>query len=146
MKQAISLASKNDLSKIMSFIDTHWKSGHLLSKDKNFFLYEYENKENLDFVIAKDQKLNVVATLGFLRSSSKRDSDIWTTMWKVSERLNNPILGVQLLDYLKKLEFRTLMSSGINKETIPIYQYLDFCPVRHIRYVTKIEIELIGSN
>ena len=94
MKETISLATKKELAKIMSFIDAQWKEGHLLSQDKDFFLYEYQNGENLNFVIAQDQKLNIVGMLGFLKSNARENSDVWTTMWKVSERKTNPIFWV----------------------------------------------------
>ena len=80
----ISIAYLDDTDEIMEFIDKEWKKGHILSKNKDFFLYEYSNKDALNFIISKrDGVINGI--LGFLKSSSDINSTVWTTMWKVSK-------------------------------------------------------------
>lgn len=40
--------------------------------------------------------------LGFLKASSEKDSTVWTTMWKVSKDNGTPMLGVNLLNFLRE--------------------------------------------
>ena len=125
-KNKISIATLNDIDEIMKFIDDEWKKGHILGVSKDYFLYEYKNKENLNFVISKNHSNKINGILGFLKSSSDINSTIWTTMWKVCKSSGSPMLGVDILNFLRKQGFRSVMSIGINFETIGIYDYLRF--------------------
>jgi hypothetical protein len=122
---SISLASVNDVPEIMSFINSEWKEGHIMAKDQDFFLYEHQNRDQVNFVISKDKDMQINGVLGFIPTALDEDSDVATVIWKVAKNNDNPILGIQLLQYLKDLKgIRTVLSVGINKKTIGIYNYL----------------------
>lgn len=123
---SIFLAKKENLEEIMHYIDIEWKSGHILARDKKFFVYQYANADGFNFVLSKNSDGQIIGMLGFIKASAKNDSDVWTTMWKVSKNSGNPVLGMQLLEYLRRQGCRTVMSSGINPKTIGIYKYLGF--------------------
>jgi hypothetical protein len=121
----ISLASLNDVADIMSFINSEWKEGHILARDEVFFRYEHQIKDQINFVISKDENMKINGVLGFIPSALEDDSDICTVIWKVSKNSQNSILGIQLLQFLQKEKgVRTVLSVGINKKTIGIYKYL----------------------
>jgi hypothetical protein len=121
----ISLASLNDITDIMTFINSEWKEGHILARDQNFFRYEHESQDEINFVISKDENIKINGLLGFIPSALDEDSDVCTVIWKVSKNSQNPILGIQLLQFLQKEKrVRTVFSVGINKKTIGIYKYL----------------------
>ena len=122
----ILLAKVSDADEIMKFIDREWKKGHLLSTNKDFFLYEYKNKDKLNFVISKNKSNEINGILGFLKASLYPDSLIWTTMWKVAKNSGSPMLGIDILNFLRKQGFKNVMSLGINFKTIGIYEYLGF--------------------
>lgn len=124
--QIIRRAELSDLSSLMSFIDKHWEEGHILSRDYDFFAYEYQCDNFLNFIISVGVNGNINGMLGFIPASSLDNSDVWGTMWKVSRDTNNPILGIQLLQYLKAQGHRTMMSLGINRKTIGLYRYLGY--------------------
>ena len=65
----ISLASLNDVEDIMSFINSHWKSNHILSRNEMFFRYEHQYNNYINFIIAKNED-KIVAVLGFIQTSS----------------------------------------------------------------------------
>jgi hypothetical protein len=120
-------ANITDKNRIMNFIHTEWKENHILSRDDAFFLYEHGNDNYLNFIISINVENKINGILGFIPSSFSNDIDACTVIWKVSNNNINPVLGIQLLQYLKDtLGFRTLMSVGINKKTIGIYNYLGF--------------------
>lgn len=122
----ISIAKLDDLDEIMEFINNEWQKGHILATNKDFFKYEYKNKKLLNFVISKNQSNQINGILGFIKSTSDANCTLWTTMWKVSKSNNSPMLGIEILNFLRKQEFSNIMSVGINLNTIEIYKYLGF--------------------
>ena len=114
-----------DTENIMKFIHTYWKENHILSKDKRLFLYEYQDNEMINFVVAIDDKNNIYGILGFIKSSNN-NSDIWAAMWKVVKHKAHPMLGIELLEFLRNAkEYNRLICSGINSKTIALYSYLN---------------------
>jgi len=122
----ISIAKVDDADEIMKFIDDEWKKGHILGANKDYFLYEYKNKNNLNFVVSKNKTNLINGILGFLKASSSDDSTVWTTMWKVSRTSGSPMLGIDILNFLRKQGYKSVMSLGINLKTEGIYNYLGF--------------------
>lgn len=121
----ISFAKENDIDDIMSFIDSEWKKEHILARDESFFRYEHQNKDQINFVISRNQNKDIIAVLGFIPSAIDEVSDVSTVIWKVSKKAQNPVLGIQLLKYLQNSKgIRTVLSVGINEKTIGIYKYL----------------------
>lgn len=124
---SISIASISEITNIMSYINSEWKEGHILARDKDFFKYEHGNKNQINFVISKNSENVIDGVLGFIPCALNELSDVCTVIWKVSNNSKNPALGIELLQYLKKIKnIRTVFSVGINKKTIGIYQYLGF--------------------
>lgn len=119
-------AQASDQPAIMRHIETEWKAGHILATDGAFFHYEYVVDGSLNFILATDSQNNIVGMLGYIRASSAADCDVWTTMWKVSKHAANPVLGIELLQFLRARGHRSVMSLGINARTIGIYKYLGF--------------------
>ncbi|WP_299125661.1 hypothetical protein [uncultured Tenacibaculum sp.] len=125
---SIALASQEDIKDIMSFIDSEWKEGHILSRDQNFFLYEHREKDRINFVISRNLENKIDGVLGFIPSALGEVSDVCTVIWKVSKSstTQNPILGIQLLQFLETQKIvRNVLSLGINQKTIGIYKYLN---------------------
>ena len=48
---SISIASISEITNIMSYINSEWKEGHILARDKDFFKYEHGNKNQINFVM-----------------------------------------------------------------------------------------------
>ena len=115
-----------DLPQLMHYVEREWKPGHIFARDADFFRYEYQCGDSLNFIISENSRGAINGMLGFIPSSSSDDCDVWTTMWKVSRDTGNPLLGIQLLQHLKALGHRTVMSLGINQKTIGIYRYLSY--------------------
>jgi len=120
----IRLANVSDIDQIMKFIDDNWKENHILARDKDFFIYEHQDNNTINYVISlEDNKINGV--LGFIKYSDN-NSDIATVIWKVLKSDTNPMLGIELLEFLRNnKEYNIVFSPGINKKTIGIYNYLD---------------------
>ena len=120
----IRFAKLLDTDNIMKFIHSHWKENHILSRDKDLFLYDYQDNDMINFVIAIDNKNNIYGILGFIKSSNS-NSDIWAAMWKAIKHDAHPMLGIELLEYLRNANnYNRLTCVGINTNTIAIYHYL----------------------
>ena len=95
----IRLANTNDTSQIMNFINDNWKEGHILARDEDFFIYEHQCNNAINFVISLEGgKINGV--LGFIKYS-ENNSDLATVIWKVLKNDTNPMLGIELLEFLR---------------------------------------------
>jgi hypothetical protein len=120
----IRLAKSNDTNEIMKFVNDNWKENHILARDKDFFVYEHNDKNIVNFIISlEDNKINGV--LGFIKYSDNK-SDVATVIWKALKNDSSPMLGIELLEFLRSYKkYNTVFSLGINKKTIGIYHYLD---------------------
>lgn len=123
----IRLASYEDIESIMEFIDLYWKKGHIMSKDRLLFEYEYVDGNHVNFVLAIDKSTKLIeGILGFIKSSNTKNpkkKDIWGSMWKVNdENDNTSLLGVELSKRIVDLtNCRTYISNGTSPNTtIPI--------------------------
>lgn len=131
----ISVASPKDIDEIMIFIHNNWKNNHILSKNKSFFKYEHQYKNKLNFILAKNED-KIEGVLGFISTSTKDITNVFTVIWKVEENNGNPVLGIQLFNYLENLKgVENVLSVGINKKTLPIFKYLNIYTNKLHQYV-----------
>ena len=121
----IRLATVQDIDNIMQFIGTHWRKGHVLSIDRDYFEFEFRDEDKVNFILAIDkEKGSIEALLGFVKASKDSDKlDIWGSIWKVNNAQENMnMLGVELQKRLKKLTgCRFHNRIGMNRRTaVPI--------------------------
>lgn len=123
----IRLAKYSDIDNIMSFINDHWREGHIMAKDRTLFEYEYVDGDNVNFVIAIDKNTQLIEGIfGFLNCSHTTDAakkDIWGSMWKVVDNHDNiPLLGIELARRVYALTgCRTQIGNGANlNTTVPL--------------------------
>lgn len=123
----IRLADTSDIDDIMLFLDQYWRKGHIMSRDRELFQYEYADGDRINFVLAIDRKTKQMEGIfGFLNCSQTEDAgkkDIWGSMWKVNDQHDNlPFLGVELAKRVLTLTgCRTQIGNGANPNTtIPL--------------------------
>lgn len=119
----IRLAKISDTDDIMHFIGEYWRNGHIMSRDKKLFKYEYADGDYLNFVLAIDKNNKLIEGIfGFIKCSNTKDAkkkDIWGSMWKVNDLHDNiPFLGVELAKRVFTLTgCRTQIGNGANPNT-----------------------------
>ncbi len=123
----IRLAKISEIPDIMEFINNHWKKGHIMSKDRKLFEYEFVDNNTVNVILAIDRSTNTIeAMTGFLKCSHTSDPnkrDIWGSIWKVNDsRKNMSFLGVELVKRISEIvHCRTHLGIGINPSTtLPI--------------------------
>lgn len=98
-KYEIRLARRSDISDIMEFIETRWRSGHIMARNREFFEYEFlEEDGNVNFILAIDRNKGTIEGLnGFLKASHDQEHlDIWGSIWKVLPG-NMLFLGAEII-------------------------------------------------
>lgn len=130
----ISIASKNDINDIQSFINVEWKKNHILARDESFFKYEYLYNNQVNFLLAKSSN-KIQGVLGFIPSEIYKKnkvnhieaiSDYCATVWKVKNNSIYPSTGLKLLQFLRNLNgMGVLFCVGIDEKTLGIYKFLD---------------------
>ena len=119
----IRFATEADIPAIMKFIDTHWRKGHILGRDEQFFRYEWTCDGQVTVALALDGD-EIVGLEGFI-PYGKKNRDVTTTLWKVL-KTRKPMLGIAILDFIRNnVDGRMVSGQGINANTLGIYQRLD---------------------
>lgn len=72
----IYLAQISDLPNLIDYIHREWSEHHILTRDRDCFVYQYKKDQQLNFVIARDDEENVVGMLGFIPANSENFSDV----------------------------------------------------------------------
>ena len=99
-KYIFKIAKKTDLKQIMNFLSVNWEpKNHILSKNIKFFLYEFLNKDNLNFFLALDKKNNKISALqGFIPYSKNIfNSHICASITCVDFKSKTPFLGLETM-------------------------------------------------
>lgn len=112
----IEYMKESDKKNLFNFLEKNWNINHIYLKDKKYFDYEFSDNSN--FILAKDNN-EIIATLGYFDYDNK--GDIWTVIWKNAGKMDD---GLKCLKFLLNAGYKSVSSCGINKKTIPIYEFL----------------------
>lgn len=124
MSIIISQAHVDDTNEIMQFINDVWREGHILSKNKNFFLYEFKNNNNLNIIIAKENN-KLVGFLGYYYYNNKNNPDMAGSMWKIHPDVQDLLLGVKIRNYfIKNISQNFFSTPGPGIHMKPVYKIL----------------------
>ena len=108
---------KSEHKEFLSFLKKYWSPNFIYVQDNDYFHYEFSEGSN--FVIAKEEN-KITAILGFLMYEDKK-GDIFNAVWKNSGKMDD---GLKCLQFLLNAGYKSVSSCGINKKTIPIYEFL----------------------
>lgn len=139
----ISLAHLSDTKNIMKFMDEIWKKDHILSKNQQLFLHEFQNGDDLNMIIAKDHTKKIVGIFGFMYYNNSAVPDIAGSLWKVDEKIKHPLLGFKLREYFQEhINHNFFAAPGANIKTKPIYKFLkmDWNIMNHY-YITNDQLQ-----
>lgn len=123
----IRFANDNDIPDIMRFIDEHWAKGHILSVNKELFLFQHKYGEEISFVVSTDERNQINGLLGYIPYGTDSTRDVMLALWKALHS-DVPMLGVQILQFLMRNGgCRCISAVGINPHTtIALYQFLGY--------------------
>ena len=124
-----------DIPAIMKFIDEHWKKNHILARDRDFFEWQYVDADTVNMYIAIDDELEKIYGIeGIIRYNQTDSPDISGGVWKTIKS-PNPLLGIELTDYLwNDMNVRYGCSAGINEKAMKIYELQGMIPTQMDHY------------
>lgn len=126
-KYEIRFAVYEEIEEIMSFIDRHWKRGHILGCNRDFFEYEHVINGHVTYLIAKSKETKKIdGIIGYLPASNDTEKlDIWGVVWKTTQNAM-PMLGIELIKRLEQYtKARTVLGVGANPKTaVPLLRRL----------------------
>tara|TARA_B100001989_G_scaffold15116_1_gene9374 strand:- start:3335 stop:4381 length:1047 start_codon:yes stop_codon:yes gene_type:complete len=132
MEYVIDFLKEVDYSKVSKFINNEWKKGHVLSKSKSLFDWQYLNENKIyNFIIAKNNN-EIFGVLGFIPSnrydkSLINENIIWLALWKISEKIKTKGVGLRMLAFLQKnVEHHGIAVNGIGQKLPPMYKALGY--------------------
>lgn len=107
------ICEREDLPRLITFIDTYWKKNHILVRSKEILDFQYYNREEgkYDFVLAENTQTGELDGIrGWIRVAQYDPAlaeydDVWSAVSKVrTDVVNNEIkvLGSYLWRYLEK--------------------------------------------
>lgn len=87
----------NEVEKLVSFIDNHWKKGHALVKSRALLDFQHYNKadDTYNFIVAENNETkDYDALVGFIPTSQYdsqlvENGDYWGAIWKFREDVSN---------------------------------------------------------
>lgn len=133
----------DDIPNIMKFMDEHWKPGNILTKDRDFFEWQFveDGKVNM-FIGIDDEEGKIYGMMGAIIYNHKANPDISGCTWKTikSER---PMLGMELLDSMcEQLHCRYACSAGLSEKAVKINELLGRIPISMDHYYRLADKEI----
>lgn len=121
-KITIRFAAYEDIPAIMKFIDTYWKKGHIMARDRKLFEFQHLWKKEVSFVVAEEDG-QIKGLLGFIPYDD-HSRDVTLAIWKTL-KTSDTMLGIHILEFLRKNgDIKSISAPGINARTVSIYQFL----------------------
>lgn len=107
------ICEREDLPRLLSFIDTYWKKNHILVRSKEILDFQYYNREKdkYDFVLAENTQTGELDGIrGWIRVAQydpalSEYDEVWSAVSKVRTDVENneiKVLGSYLWRYLEK--------------------------------------------
>lgn len=137
------ICEKEDLPRLITFIDTYWKKNHILVRSKEILDFQYYNRETdkYDFVLAENTQTGELDGIrGWIRVDQydpalAQYDEVWSAVSKVRTDVENneiKVLGSYLWRYLEKHKgfgtvgisrFSFAMHTAIRHKTCSLGQY-----------------------
>lgn len=114
-------AKFEDIPNIMQFMDEHWKPGNILAKNKNFFEWQFIDRNKVNMFIGVDHASNkIYGMIGAVVYNKSTNPDVSGCTWQVIKS-SNPRLGLDLHAYmLEQLNVRYCFGLGLSDKTVKI--------------------------
>lgn len=133
-----------EYSKLIEFIDLHWKKGHVLVKSKVLMDFQHYNKNTneYNFIVAENQNTSEYdALVGFIPLAQyddglKEEGNYWGAIWKAREDIDNEEINNAAFyiwkQFFKLPYFKSYAAIGISDVAKKIYK-VSRIPVDYFR-------------
>jgi len=125
-----------DVPDVLAFLEAHWKPGHIFTRDRELFDWQYARQDRPgEYSIALARQNGdgeLVGLLGYLPTrrfdpALAESNAIWLALWKVREDIAGGPIGLQLLNDVTRGERHTSIGViGFQPTAAAIYSALKF--------------------
>lgn len=119
-KHTIRLGKQEDIPQIIEFIKEEWNPNHIFVKSREFFEYEHCIDGRVNGILAiNNMTSEIEGILMFYQTQRElKGADFYGGIWCVSKKCSVPMLGVKLVQSVKKITgTRGHSGVGINPQT-----------------------------
>lgn len=121
-------AHVDEIPAVMQYINDDWREGHIMSRNRELFDYEFlDDDGDVNVVIALDKETGSIdGMIGYLYSSNTENKrDVWGSIWKVREK-SVSLLGAEIMKRMESISgCRYNLGTGANPKTnIPIMRVM----------------------
>ncbi len=119
------LATIADTDRLMRFMHEHWRADHILSRNRELFLFDFQDGEQLNIAIAEDANDNLIGLFGFIKYNSHALPDLAGSLWKALDSAGEPMLGLRLRRFvMQNVPHRYFAAPGAGLQTRAIYHLI----------------------
>lgn len=141
----IKIVPKNEVDKLVSFIDSHWKKGHALVKSRELLDFQHLDvtEDCYNFIVAENNETHEYdALVGFIPTSQydeklSAEGDYWGAIWKCREDVTNTEINNAAFYVWKRIFklpfFHSYAAIGISDIAKQIYK-ASRIPVDYLRH------------
>jgi len=129
---SIRRSSKEDIPAVMDFISSHWRSEHVLAKNRSLMEWQHCSEDGCNYILASEEGI-LVGVLGYIPTRryddelSAKNNIVWLALWKFRDEYQSSMVELKLLKTLESLEPNSVMAvNGINLSHPPMYKALGF--------------------
>lgn len=121
----IRFAGREDIPAIMEFIETYWKPGHIMARDREMFAFQHVYEDEVCFVLHENQESGEIeSVLGYIPYGTEGDRDMFSAIWKVGKK-GGFLQGMELIRFLEKNgRCRGLYGVGLATGAVSAMKYL----------------------
>lgn len=128
-----------DIASVMKFIDSHWRSGHILARNKAMMDWQHATEQGFNFLLALEGD-TILGILGYIPTQRydpllQSKNVIWAALWKVRDDCRHQLVGMRLMRSLETIEQNVgIAVNGINDNVVPLYQALGYQVIELSQY------------
>tara|TARA_Y100000588_G_scaffold89019_1_gene95396 strand:- start:21873 stop:23024 length:1152 start_codon:yes stop_codon:yes gene_type:complete len=133
---SIDQCTRADIPHLQKFIDDYWNTRHILSRDGNLLLWQYDThrlpqwNSNGPTILLASVNRNIVGMLGLIPFNLNVSGEIfpgcWLSQWFVTPEARNTGAGMRLLWATRNMGFEAIFAIGLNQTAQNIYHAFGF--------------------
>lgn len=106
-----------DIPRIMKFIDTHWKKGHIMGNDRVMFEFQHVKGREVFYIIAEDDTDGrIYGSMGYIPMTEQEHPFMSTVMIQSLDNPEKRMLGEEIARYFERnMQCRNIVSVGVEK-------------------------------
>lgn len=139
------------LEELQTFVDEHWRRGHVLARDAELLRWQHRRRADPDAlaVLVAEEDGHIAAMLGWIEFDAcvgeERVSGGWMTNWLVVPDARRRGLGRALVEHAMENAYEFIGALGANSATLHVLGSAGFAEVGMHRWVRVFDLEALRA-